>query len=249
VLLSRGYWQRRFAGDRAVLGRALVLDGESFVVAGVLPDLFIFPGVEGAWLSAGLLEDREQDRVRRDYGVLARLKAGADARQAQAELDAASARLQRQYPASNEGFAAYLAPLHREFTGAAAYTSGLICLAAVGFVLLIACANVANLLLARAAARRREMAIRVALGARPADVRRLVPGQVAVPTAAGMAVGLLLAAGLTRLMSGVLFGVRTSDLPTFAGMAALLVAVALAVSYRPAQRATRLDPMTTLRHE
>lgn len=193
VILSHGFWQRRFGGDSGAVGQVLTLNGENFTIAGVLPPLFVFPGGEDLWLPAALLEAREQDRARRGFVVLARLKAGIGLQQAQAELDAVSRRLQQEYPGSNEGLSAYPVPLHKEFIGEAAYTSGLITLAAVGFVLLIACANISNLLLARAIERRKEMAIRAALGAARLRIVRQLLTESLLLAVVGGAAGLLLA--------------------------------------------------------
>jgi ABC-type antimicrobial peptide transport system permease subunit len=150
---------------------------------------------------------------------------------------------------------------------------------AVGFVLLIACANIANLLLARATARRKEMAIRtavgasrwrlvrvvscltrsrsartrsgirMAIGARPRDVFTMVLGQGMKLALIGVAIGLLLAFGLTRLMATMLFGVQPTDVPTFAAISILLISVAVLACYLPGRRATKVEPTISLRYE
>jgi ABC-type lipoprotein release transport system permease subunit len=122
-------------------------------------------------------------------------------------------------------------------------------LSAVGFVLLIACANVASLMLARAAAREKEMALRTALGASAGDVLRLVVWQGMKIVAAGVGLGLAGAFALTRLMKALLFEVSATDPITFISIGLLLAGAALLACFIPARRATKVDPMTAMRCE
>ena len=122
-------------------------------------------------------------------------------------------------------------------------------MAIVGLILLIACANVANLLLARAAARRKEIGIRMALGAQRADVCRLFVRHGLWLSAVGVALGIGAALGFTRLMSSLVFGVSTTDPVTYVTVSASLGGVALLATYLPARRAARVDPISALRWE
>jgi putative ABC transport system permease protein len=125
----------------------------------------------------------------------------------------------------------------------------LVLVAAVGFVLLIACANVANLLLGRAATRQKEMAIRTALGASRGDIARLVIKGGMLPALAGVVLGVAASLALTRLMESLLFDVSATDAVTFAAIPIILAGVALVACFVPARRAPRVDSMITLRHE
>lgn len=119
----------------------------------------------------------------------------------------------------------------------------------MSFVLLIAAVNVASLLLARAGAREREMAMRASLGAGRVDVLRMMMREGAILAASGIGLGLAGALALTRLLSKLLFGVTATDPPTFVGVSLLLAGVALAATFFPARRATRIDPLAALRWE
>jgi putative ABC transport system permease protein len=193
VLLSHALWNRRFNADQAIVGRLITLNNQSYTVIGVLPRDFQFDLDADVTIPIGLSADRFRARGS-DPGIIvvARLLPNATMQQALAALNVVYARLEHEYPASNTGRRAYLTPLHEYFVGSARQPL-LILLGSVGLVLLIACANVANLLLVRGAARKREISVRFALGAsRWRIIRELLTGSVTLALI-GAALGVLLA--------------------------------------------------------
>jgi putative ABC transport system permease protein len=199
AVISHKLWQRRFGSDGSVLGKPITLDGKPYTVVGVMPPGFRFPSNSpDAWLPRVLSGDDWKPTLRA-LRVIARLKEGVDLRQAQAQMDTLAARLEQEYPASDKGWGLELLSF-REFVPANTRLSLLILLGAVGFVLLIACANVAHLSLARGAAQRREIAVRRALGAsRSRIIRQLLTENLALALVSG-AIGLIVAlAGITLL--------------------------------------------------
>jgi putative ABC transport system permease protein len=179
VIVGHGLWQRRFGSDPGAVGRRIALDGRSFTIIGVMPKDFQFPlalfnvvggefvGQAELWAPVTFTQTQLKARGSRSYGVVARLKSGVSQGQAQAELDMLTKRFERQYPEAypeNIGFGANLYSLQEQASGSIRSTLFLL-LASVSFVLLIACVNVASLLLARSSARQKEVAIRAALGA------------------------------------------------------------------------------------
>ena len=202
VVLSHGYWVRRFGGDPTVVGRTLELHGEAHSIVGVMPPDFRFPDDEGIelWLPVAFAPSELTGRARRLFNVMGRLADGATLDQAQAELDAIALGLAEDYGDSNAGWGVTIERAKDLLQEANQHL--LILLGAVGFVLLIACANVANLLLARAAEREREIAIRRALGAgRLSLMRQLLFESLALAVLGGGAALLLSVWGVDLILA------------------------------------------------
>ena len=192
VVLGYNFWRDHFASDRNIVGRNIVLDGETYSVVGVMPETLRFPSWAKLWVPLAWTNDIRAVRGNHNYGVIARLKKNVDMRQAQAELSAISTRLEQMYPEDDRGWGAIILPLREQLVGDVR-PALLVLLGAVAFVLLIACANVANLVLAKTLARRKEIAIRTALGASRLVVLRQILAETVLLSVAGGALGLFLA--------------------------------------------------------
>ena len=193
VVLGYNIWQRRFASDPAIVGKTIMLNGGGFTVAGVMAKDFEWPTSAELWLPLALSNDDFKSRDARYLRVMGRIKPGVSREEAAAEMNIIARRLQEQYPDTNKGMGVNMARLPGQNSDDFARPFLLALMGAVGFVLLIACANVANLQLARATGRTKEIAIRSALGAtRWRIVRQLLTESVVVALL-GAALGLLIA--------------------------------------------------------
>lgn len=193
VILTYAFWQSRFGGDRGVVGRQITLNDEPYTVVGVMDRSFTYPDWEQKiWKPLAWTPKEAQVRGEHHSIVIARLKPGVDLKHAQAEMTAISDRLAQQYPADDKDWGALVSPLQEDLVGDVR-PALLVLLGAVAFVLLIACANVANLLLAKAMARSREIAIRTALGASRIRLIRQLLFETIILALAGGAAGLIVA--------------------------------------------------------
>ncbi len=208
VILSHALWQSRFGGDPGIVGKTMDLSGTTFTVIGVAPAWFRFPTAEfQLWAPLRSIEiknpEQATNRAFRIFSAVARLKNGVTVRQVQAETQALSARLAREFPSTNEGVAFEVQPLYERLVGGAKPALRIL-LGTVALLLLIACANVANLMLARTTVREREMAIRTALGAgRGRLVRQLLIESLTLAAAGGL-LGLLVTLWGVDLLPSVL---------------------------------------------
>jgi len=249
VVLSHGLWRRRFGGSTGAIGGNVILNGIAYRVIGVLPREFALPNTETDIISPFVFETdpRKTQRGANFLRAFARVKDGASVEQVRLQLAAITDRLRTQYPDDNgKHTPPRVRLLAEELVGS--YRASLWMLfAAIGIVLVVACANLANLASARASGRRIEMAVRVALGARPRSVIALVVGQWVLLAVIGTVTGILASLVVTRGLSEMLFETPRTDIETYAAMSILLLLVTSCASYFPAKRAAQTDPMLTLR--
>jgi putative ABC transport system permease protein len=254
VMLSYGLWQRRFGGDLAVIGKVITLDRQPRIVVGVMPRGFNFPpamhfGVGDVPAGKELWVPCVVDKTNRDYhplGVVARLKQGVNVQQASAEANTLARAAAKAYPKSNDGVGANVSAMQEQVVSNVRPALAVL-FSAVGCVLLIACVNVANLLLARSAGRRKELAVRAALGARRVDlINQMLIENFALAIPGGI-LGVLLAWWSTDLLRSL----TKTNLPrldelsanpaVLAFAAGLCLATGLAAGLLPAFSASRVD--------
>ena len=252
AIIGNGLWQRRFGGQREVLGQTLKLNDEMYTVVGVMPASFDFPGRIEIWCPLAMNLQNWQQRGGHYLGGIGRLKPGSSLEAAQMDLNTIAARAEKEYPDSNSGWDTTLAGLQESVVGKIR-PAILTLSAAVGFVLLIACVNLANLLLSRSAARRREIGIRSAMGAgRGGLIRQLLTESVLL-AALGSVVGLALAWAGARLLTHMspTILLRASeiglDLRALAFTAAVGVLTGILFGLAPAIHMARTDLNSALR--
>jgi putative ABC transport system permease protein len=251
AIISHGLWKGRFGSDPAIVGKQVQMSATPLTIIGVMPPGFEYPEQTQVWvMSAVNLADEPRDN--RVWSAIARLNSGIDVKQAQTRLSAISAQLARQFHETNKGWDVSLSPLHERLVREVK-PSLLALLGAVGFVLLIACANVANLLLARSAARQKEIAIRAAMGASRTRVLRQMLTESVLLSAIGGIAGLLLSLWLTEVLLAMVpegasrfeqVGIDYRVLTFALGVSAL---TGIIFGIVPALQASKLDVTTALK--
>jgi predicted permease len=267
VVLGHGLWQSRYGGDRSIVGRAITLDRRPYTVVGVMPPGFEFPlrgrGFNGipaaAWVPMGFTERQLQARGNEfNHGVVGRLKAGTSLDQARAELAVLGRRVNDRYPQvlQNVRFSiAFSAMPLREESSGPIQRPLLLLLGAVGLVLLVTCANVANLVLSRAASRSREIAVRTALGSSRGRLLQLLLAEAAILSIAGGIVGVLLSQAIVSAVPAVVTETLPAaqniaiDVRVLAFTAAISILTSLLFAVIPLFGFDRREPGSTLQEE
>jgi predicted permease len=258
VLVSYDFWQRRLGGDTEVLERSVMLDGRPSRIVGVLPRGFQSPSelAEGVarelYVPAAYTAEQLHDRDDHGVAVVARLRPGVTMRSAQADLKVIQARLARQFPATNKEMYPVIGALRDDVvkgTGTALWSL----LGASGLLVLIACLNVANLLLVRATGRRRELSVRLAMGASRMRLVRLFLAESLLLAAAGCAAGMLVGMALTRALIALApadiprIETTTMDWTVFAVAAAIAIITGVLFGMAPAWQASQTRPVEALK--
>jgi putative ABC transport system permease protein len=259
ALLSHALWQRRFGGAPDIVGKRIMLGGKSTVVVGVMPPGFqlliqrgSFLGEHAQFWSPIAFKPEDRTPIGRYLMVVARLKQGVSLAQAQSQMDSISLDLAKQFPESDRGWGVQLVGPRNQFFGSIR-PALLVLLGTVGFVLLIACANVANLLLGRAARRRRELAIRFTMGASRARIARQLLTETMILAVAGGSAGALLAFWGTDLLlalspKGLIdANALTVDFRVLTFLTALTILTGFLFGLLPALLATRTSPGDSLK--
>ncbi len=252
IVLSHGLWERRFGGDPDILGRTITLDGAVLEVAGVMPDGFAFPSWAEVWRPFRMTERMAQGRGNNNFFVVGRLNPGATVEEADAEIKVIAASIATDYPDAKQDWSAQVMPMLDVFVGDVRGVLWML-LGAVGLALLIACANVAALLLARATRRQGEMAIRVAMGASRSRIVRQMLTESTITALAGGLLGLGVAYAALKAMSslggGSLPRLAFVEMDATALVFTLVVSLATGVLFgiAPAIRAPRLQLAESLK--
>src|SRR5882762_351834 len=252
VVLSYNLWRRRFGSDESVIGRAILMNGVQTKVVGVMPQDFFFSDRKNSdyWVPMAFTPEQWARRQSHFLTVVARLKPGVTKQQAQKDMERVAGDLQKQYPESNAKLGAVVVPLQEDYAGDA--RSGLLVLQVASvFVLLIACSNLANLLLARSTGRRREMAVRLALGASPWQIASQLLTESLVLSVAGGLLGLWIGkmcwnlfGGLVPAQAGGGFELNGHVLGFTAGIS---VVSGMLFGFAPALRATNVPLQESLK--
>jgi putative ABC transport system permease protein len=253
AILGYGLWERRYGKDASVLGRTIRLNDVPTTVIGVMPMGLRFPGDSELWIPLTPNPNWEK-RQSRNLTVFGRMAAGVSAKAAHAEMQAIGSRLESAYPETNKGFTPAVRTFSEQFNGPQITTMFLALLGAVGFVLLIACANVANLLLARAVGRTREISIRAALGAsRWRVIRQLLVESVMLSVAGGV-LGYLIAIWGVRTFDAVVIPLGkppfidfSMDYRVFVYLIAIALGTGVLFGLAPALRLSKLDVNNALK--
>ena len=243
VLLSHALWQQRFGADPAVVGKTVRLSEREFTVVGVMPAGFRFPDWADVWLPQGpLLGDELTNPVRHALGFVARLRNGVTVPAAAARLEGIAGRLAAEHPTTSTGWGVQVSGLQEDLT-ANIRPALLLLLGAVALVLLIACANIANLLLARASGRSKETAVRMALGAGAWSIVRPMLAESLVVAIMGGALGLALARATLAALAPV---PAPLDGAVLAFLAAVCLVTGAAFGAAPALQSLRSDPLAAI---
>ena len=250
VILSDRIWRDRFEARPTVIGEPIMVNGVPHTIIGVMPPGFEFPGTAGAWTT--MQTDPLRNRGNHSWQVMGRLKAGVTVEQARTDLNRVAKSLEEQYPTSNLGWGVDMQTLRENQSGNIRPVLMLM-MASVAFVLLIACANVANLLLARAAVRSKEIAVRIAMGASGWRVVRQMLTESLIIALAGATLGIGIAYGMLQwikanLLGGIPFWMQFRiDWQVLAFTAAVAVVTAFVFGLVPALQAARPNLVNTLR--